>query len=56
MTFNDIELERIKKLLGGFCQNRIPDDQRSQVLLVYEVHEYDVKIIESRPCSIGSYL
>jgi hypothetical protein len=56
MSFNDIERQRIKKLVGGFCKERIPDHQRCQIKVFYEVHGYDVEIIESRPCSIGSQL
>jgi hypothetical protein len=56
MSFNDIERQRIKKLVGGFCKERIPDHQRCQIKVLYEVHGYDVKIIECRPCSIGSHL
>ena len=56
MSLNDIERQRIKKLVGGFCKERIPDHQRSQIEVYYEVHEYDVKIFESRPCSISSQL
>jgi hypothetical protein len=56
MPFNDIELHRIKKIVGGFCCERIPDHQRCQIKVFYEIHGYDVKIFESRPCSIGSQL
>jgi hypothetical protein len=56
MSFNDIERQRIKKLVGGFCKERIPDHQRCQIKVFYEVHGHDVKIIESRPCSISSQL
>ena len=56
MSFNDIERQRIKKLVGGFCKERIPDHQRCQIKVFCEVHGYDVEIIESRPCSIGSQL
>ena len=28
MSFNDIERQRIKTLVGGFCKERIPDHQR----------------------------
>ena len=55
-SFNDIELQRIKKLVGGFCKERIPDHQRCQIKVIYEIHGYDVRIIECRPCSIGSHL
>jgi hypothetical protein len=56
MSFNDIERQRIKKLVGGFGKERIPDHQRCQIKVFYEVRGYDVKIFESRPCSIGSQL
>jgi hypothetical protein len=37
MAFNDIELQRIKKIVGGFCEEKIPDHLRSQIKLFYEV-------------------
>ena len=40
MSFNDIELKRIKKIIGGFCTDRIPDHQRSQVKLLYETRGF----------------
>ena len=54
MPFNDIELQRIKKLVGGFCEQRISDHLRSQIKVFYEVRGYDVKIIETRPHYIKS--
>jgi hypothetical protein len=56
MSFNDIERQRIKTLVGGFCEGGIHDHQRCQIKVLYEVHGYDVEIIESRPFSIGSQL
>jgi len=49
MSFNDIELKRIKKIVGGFCTDRIPDHQRSQVKLLYEMRGFEVKLCEARP-------
>ena len=49
MSFNDIELKRIKKIVGGFCIDRIPDHQRSQVKLLYEMRGFEVKLSEARP-------
>jgi hypothetical protein len=49
MSFNDIEMQRIKKIVGGFCEEKIPDHLRSQIKVFYEVRGYDVKIIETRP-------
>ena len=56
MSFNDIERQRIKKLVGGFCKERIDHQRCQEIKVFYEVHGYDVEIIESRPCSIGSQL
>ena len=56
MTFNEIDLRRIEKVVGGFCQQRIPDDVRSQVKVFYEIRGSEVKIIESRPTMMGSHL
>ena len=49
MGFNDIELQRIKKIVGGFCEEKIPDHLRNQIKVYYEVRGYDLKIIETRP-------
>jgi hypothetical protein len=55
MTFNDIELQRIKKIVDRFCEERIPDHLKSQIKVFYEVRGYDVKIIESRPDFMRNY-
>jgi hypothetical protein len=55
MPFNDIEMLRIKRIVGGFCEEKIPDHLRSQIKVFYEVRGYDVKIIESRPDFMRNY-
>jgi hypothetical protein len=55
MPFNDIELQRINKIVGGFCEEKIPDHLRSQIKVFYEVWGYAVKIIESRPDFMRNY-
>jgi hypothetical protein len=55
MPFNDIENQRIKNIVGGFCENRIPDHLRNQIKMWYEVRGFDVKIIESRPVFMKSH-
>jgi hypothetical protein len=55
MAFNDIERQRIKKLVGGFCQEKIPDHLRSQIKIFFEVRGYDAKIIETRPYYMRSH-
>jgi hypothetical protein len=56
MPFNDIELLRIKRLVGGFCDKRIPDHLRNQIKILYSVRGHEVKIIESRPTMTNSHL
>jgi len=56
MPFNEIEKQRIKRIVGGFCQERIPDHQRSQVKLFYTIKGYEVRIIKSRPTVPNNHL
>jgi hypothetical protein len=49
MPFNEIERDRIKKVVGKFCQERIPEHLRNQIKLICETRGFDVKIIECRP-------
>ena len=56
MGFNEIDLRRIEKVVGGFCTERIPDHLRTQVKVFYEVRGHEVKIIESRPTLTGGHL
>jgi Txe/YoeB family toxin of Txe-Axe toxin-antitoxin module len=49
MGFSELEKQRIKKIVGGFCESRIPDHLRNQIRLFYKIRGNDVSIIESRP-------
>jgi hypothetical protein len=49
MGFSELEKQRIKKIVGGFCENRIPDYLRDQINLFHKIRGNDVSIIESRP-------
>jgi len=49
MALNNLEKKRVEKLLGEFCQNRVPPHARDQVKLFHTLRGNDVKIIESRP-------
>ncbi len=55
MPFDDIEPLRIKRIVGGFCQDRISDHPRGQINLFYEVRGFEVKINESRPAFVKSH-
>ena len=49
MGFSEIEKQRVKKIVGEYCDRKIPEHLRNQIKLFYKIRGYDVKIIESRP-------
>jgi len=55
MAFSDIELQRIKKIVGQFCDEKIPDHLRRQIKVFYEVRGCNVDIIESKPDFMKNY-
>jgi hypothetical protein len=55
MPFNDIEQQRIRKIVGGFCEERIPDHLRNQIKVFFEVRGFEVRIMESRPSFMNSH-
>ncbi len=54
MAFSEIELGRIKKLVGGLCERRTRPDLREQLRLEYRVKSHDVTVFERRPNWDGS--
>ena len=46
MTLREIEQHRVKKILGGFCNSRIPKDQRTQTRLSYEIEGDEVTLVQ----------
>ena len=49
MPMNELDKKRVTKLVGDFCENRIPPHARDQIKLLYKIRGNDVNIIESRP-------
>lgn len=49
MSFAEIELARIDKIVGDFCNSRIPAEVRHQLRLEYTIKGHDVEIFEVRP-------
>ncbi len=49
MGLSKFEKQRVEKLLGEYCQNRIPPHVRDQVKLFYTLRGNNVKIFEARP-------
>jgi hypothetical protein len=54
MEFNDMELRKIKRLMGGFCENRTVDRHRIPTRIWYEIRGYEVKVFEDRQSIPGS--
>ncbi len=42
MAFNDIELQRIKKFVGGLCTKRTPAHLRDKLRLEYDVEKHNI--------------
>lgn len=49
MAFAEIELARVKKVVGGFCDSRTNPEIRDKLRYEYSVQRHDVVIHEVRP-------
>ena len=49
MPFNDIELQRIKKEVGGLCSKRSPSHIKDKLRYEFEIEKQNVIIYEIRP-------
>jgi len=49
MSFNDIELQRIKNEVGGLCSRRSPTHLKNKLRFEYEIEKQNVIIYEIRP-------
>ncbi|MDT8442293.1 MAG: DUF3024 domain-containing protein [Desulfuromonadales bacterium] len=49
MALSEIELKRIDKIVGGFCQQKTPQHCRDQLRFDYRVDDHDVLLLEIRP-------
>ncbi len=48
MSFSELEQQRIEKIVGGYCKQRVPKHVQYQIKLIYKIRGNDVKIIETR--------
>lgn len=46
---DELNRHKISKMVGDFCENRVPSHARDQIKLLFKVQGNDVNIIESRP-------
>lgn len=49
MAFSEIELKRIEKEVGGFCEKRSPIEIRDKLSFEYRIKAHDVIIYTKRP-------
>jgi hypothetical protein len=49
MAFSEIELYKIKKLVGSLCEKRSPAHIRDQLRVDYKIQNQDIIIFEIRP-------
>ena len=49
MAFNEIELKRISKIVGGLCRRRSRPEFKDELSLEYDVKGHDVVLFERRP-------
>ena len=49
MTFSECEIDQIQKIVGGFCERRVPEHVKDKIRLGYTIANHDVVIVEARP-------
>ena len=49
MAFNELDLRRIERIVGGFCRSRTQPEVSAELRLIYEVDGQSVVISEERP-------
>jgi len=49
MTFSELEKKRIEKIVGTFCDNRVPARARDQLKVGFRIEGQAIFIFESRP-------
>ena len=46
---DELNRHKILKIVGDFCENRIPPHIKNEIKLLFKIRGNDVNIIESRP-------
>jgi hypothetical protein len=49
LAFNEFDVKRIDKLVGGFCRRRTRPELADQLRLAYEIDGQSVVLFEERP-------
>ena len=56
MPFDNTQRQLIKEIIGCYCEQKVPDDLKDQVRVLYSIKGYTVTIIQSKPSFPGSHL
>jgi len=49
MALSELEQQRVEKIVGTYCREKIPPHLRDEIRIFYTIRGNDVKIVESRP-------
>ena len=49
MAFNEFEIDQIQKIVGSFCERRVPGHVKDKIRLGYSIANDEVVIEEARP-------
>ena len=49
MALTDIEVQRVKKIVGGLCSEKSPDEFKNELRFEYEIEKQNVVMYEVRP-------
>lgn len=49
MAFSELEKKRIEKIVGTFCDNRVPARARDQLKVGFRIEGQNIFLFESRP-------
>jgi hypothetical protein len=49
MAFTNGEIEQIHRIVGGFCEQRVPGHVKHEIRLSYSIANHDVVVCEERP-------
>ncbi|MDH3976568.1 MAG: DUF3024 domain-containing protein [Deltaproteobacteria bacterium] len=49
MALSELEQQRVEKIVGAYCREKIPPHVRDKIKVFYTIRGSDVKVVESRP-------
>lgn len=49
MPLSEIEIKRIEKLFGAYCEQKVPAHIRNELRVTYKIKGNEIKLFECRP-------